>query len=301
MVLELPHLLGVALALFAAACFAVQFLCIRLGSIRGQIITAVYITLLVNIVLVVPTVLILYGIPPLSLEAVMWFVLAGVVGSVIARTCIFKSVQLIGASRTSPVVSANVFFATILAVVVFGESMTLVHMGGIVVIVIGVSIISWEMANDDDVDQSIKDIGLSLLLPLGGALFVGLEPILVTLGLGAGADVLPGVAVKVTAAWVGVVAYLLMTGNGRLMWIPRTRQTSWYLAAGVTSALGIIAYFAALEVSPVVIVVPLIQTSPLIVLLLSWLFMPQRLERLTLRLFAAAVVVVLGAAIVGVQ
>ena len=301
MVLELPHLLGVTLALLAATSFAVQFLFIRLGTIRGRIIQGVFITLLVNMAIVIPAVLWRYGIPSLTLEAIIWFALAGLFGSLIARTCTFKSVQLIGASRTSPIIAANVFFATILAIVLFGESVTLVHLFGIVIIVIGVAIISWEMANDGEVDQSIREIGLSLLLPLGAAFFIGLEPILVSAGLNTGAGVLPGVAIKVTAACIGILAYSLVTGHTQVLAFERTSQTGWFLATGVTSAIGIIAYFAALEVSPVVIVVPLIQTSPLMVFVLSWVFIPHHLERLSWRLFAAALVVVAGAAIVSVQ
>ena len=301
MVLELPHLVGVVLSLIAAALFAVQFLCIRLGTVRGGIIQGVFVTLLVNVVIVVPITLVVYGIPSLTMEAILWFASAGIIGSLIARTCVFKSVQIIGASRTSPVLAANVFFATILAVILFDESLTMSHALGIIVIVVGVAIISWETANDANADESFRDVGISLLLPLFAAIFISLEPILVALGLSAGVDVLPGVAIKVTAAWTGVVAYLLVSGGLTWQLVSRSKETAWYLAAGVTGAVGIVAYFAALDVSPVVIVVPLIQISPLLVLLLSWIFMPQRLERLNWKLFAAAIVVVIGASVVGVQ
>ena len=72
----------------------------------------------------------------------------------------------------------------------------------------------------------------------------------------------------------------------------------WYVAAGVTSAVGLLAYFAALETVPVVIAIPIIQTAPLLVIVLSIAFLPRQLERVTWRLVAAAVIVVVGATLV---
>lgn len=301
MLIELPHLVGVLLAVLAAACFAAQFLSVRLGTVDGHVIDAVFISLLVNVAIVVPMVIAVYGVPAVTPQAIMWFALAGISGSLIARTLMFKSVQIIGASRTSPVISANVFVATILAVMLFDEVLTGMHLLGIVIIVFGVAVISWETAHDAEPDQSLRDLGISLLLPLFAAIFVGFEPILVTLGLGEGVGVLPGVAIKVTAAWIGFTVYIVAVERpgGRLL--TRSWELWWYLVAGVTGTAGILAYFTALEAAPVVIVVPLIQTVPLMVVLLSWIFLPERLEHITWRLISAAIVVVIGAAIVGFQ
>lgn len=301
MFFEIPHALGVSLTVIAALCFALQFLCVRVGTVRGNVVDAVFVSLLVNVLLLIPAVLIIYGRPPLTPMAIVWFALAGLAGSMIARTLMFKSIEIIGASRTSPVISANVFVASILAVLVFDEALTRMHLVGIVLIVTGVSVISWEAARDADPDQSLRDVGLSLALPLLAALFVGLEPILVTFGLATGAGVLPGVAIKVTAAWIGFTTYAIAARAFTGYAFERRRETLWFLGAGLTSAVGIVFYFAALEAAPVVIVVPLIQTAPLIVVALSAIFLPERLERITFRLVAAATVVVIGASIVGIQ
>ena len=301
MLIELPHLIGVTLAITAAVCFAAQFLCIRVGTVDGSIVEAVFISLLTNVLIVCPLVFLLHGVPSITPTAILWFGLAGISGSLIARTCMFKSVQIIGASRTSPVVSANVFFASLLAIVLFGDTLTALHAIGIAIIVVGVGVISWETAQDANPDQSIRDVGISLLLPLFAALFIGFEPIFVSLGLAEGTGVLPGVAIKVLAAWIGFAAYVFGVSRRGSDIFTNSRSTGWYLAAGITSALGIIAYFAALDGAPVVVVVPLITTSPLMVVLLSYVFLPQRLERITWRLVAAATVVVIGASIVGIQ
>ena len=57
-------------------------------------------------------------------------------------------------------------------------------------------------------------------------------------------------------------------------------------------------YFAALDMAPVVVVIPIFDSVPLLVVAFSALFMPSHLERVTWRVGVAAVAVVAGAVIV---
>ena len=77
--------------------------------------------------------------------------------------------------------------------------------------------------------------------------------------------------------------------NGPNLW--------WYVGAGVFNTMFLLAYFRALEISPVALVVPIVQILPLIVIGLSFLFL-KRLEVITWKLVLAAMSVVVGAAIV---
>lgn len=56
-----------------------------------------------------------------------------------------------------------------------------------------------------------------------------------------------------------------------------------------------LAYYSALSLESVSVVVPLIQTSPLLVILGSILFVSSKLERITWQLVVGAVVTVIGA------
>lgn len=302
MPLSLPaHSLGIALSVVAALAFAGQYLCVRLGTDRGSVTDVMLLSLVCNVVLIGPAAAILhYPDYALTRLSVLSFVAAGLSGSLLARVCMFKSVQTIGASRTSPVVSANVFFATLLALAVLGETLTPTHLIGIVLIVCGVAVISWETATDDP-DRPLHEVGLSLLLPLAAAAFIGFEPIFVSMGLSEGTPLLPGFAIKAIVATLGFVGYLRLSGARPTASFRLSPELKWYLGAGITSTVGIGAYFAALEITPVVIVVPLLQTSPLLVVVLSAIFLPRRLERVTFRLLAAACVVVVGATVVSLS
>lgn len=291
-------IVGIALASVAAFTFALYYLCVRLATDTGRVHDVMLISLVVNVILIVPLVGIFHGIPTVTTQSILAFIGAGIVGSLLARLVVIKSVEAIGASRTSPVVASNVFFASLLAIILFDEQLTAQHLVGIVLIVAGVAAITWETAHEDNPDASLRDLGPSMFLPVLGAILLGFEPILVTFGLEGGTAVLPGVAIKATAATLGFTLYLRYYGALDADMFNWSSNMKWYIGAGVTSATGIVALFAALQSSPVVLVIPLIQTSPLIVVVLSALFLPKRLERITWPLVAGAIVVVIGATLV---
>lgn len=296
-------LLGISLATLAALMWAVQFLCVRLGTDDGKVLDAVLISLCCNVALVVPLVLLIYPVSELLLFtpfSLLSFVLAGVAGSFLGRVLLFESIETIGASRTSPVVSANVFFATLLAVVFLEETLTGAHFGGIVLIVAGVAVISWETAASAADTQSARELGASLLLPVLAAACIGVEPVFISLGLAEGTPALPGVMIKVVAAAVGFLAYLRYR-RGAIGWPKRSSSTKWYLGAGLTTTAGLISYFTALEFAPVVVVVPIMQTTPLLVVVLSAIFLPKRLENVNYIVGVAAVVVVVGTGLVALS
>ena len=294
------HVAGIALATVTAVSFAAYYLCVRLGTENGRVLDVMLISLLTNVVIVVPLVGIVHGVPLVTVQSLLAFVAAGVFGSLLARITLIKSVQVIGASRTSPIAASNVFFASLIAVVLFDERLTVMHFMGIVLIVAGVAAITWETAHEADPESSLRELVPSLTLPVLGAILLGFEPVFITLGLSGGTAVLPGVAIKAVAATIGFVLYLRLRTELRsdmLQWSPHMK---WYLGAGLTSTVGIVAFFAALEIAPIVLVVPLVQTSPLIVVVLSALLLPTHLERVTIRLVTGAIVVVAGATLVSI-
>ena len=304
MVLEVSDwTLGVLFAIVGAVGFAGQFLCIRLGTVDGEVSDAVLVVLGCNVVLVAPPVLVLYEPPytalftPTSFAA---FAAAGIAGMFVARLLMFKSIEEIGASLTSPVIASNVLFATIFAVVFLDERLTAIHFLGIVLIVGGLAVISWETAASSRAEQSIRETGTTLLFPLGAAICIGIEPIFVSIGLVEGTAILPGIVVMAGVATIGFVGYLAWAGSLRRIPLRRA-STAWYVGAGVSTTIAFLAYFAALEVAPVVLVMPLLQLTPLLVVVLSLLLLPRRLEHVTWRVGASALVIVVGATFVSLS
>ena len=301
MVLEASEsLLGVLLAGVAALGFAGQFLFTRLGTDTGEVTDGVLIVLCCNVALLAPPALVLYSPPYVDLftpRSFAAFGAAGLAGMFVGRLLTFRSIQAIGANLTSPVIASNVFFATVFAVVVLEERLTAVHVAGIVLIVAGIAVVSWETAAATGPDRSLREIGVTLVVPVLAAACIGIEPIFISLGLAAGTPTLPGIVVMAGVATVGFVGYLAWTGSLRPVPV-RSASTAWYVAGGVSTTVAFIAYFGALEIAPVVVVIPLLQLTPLLVVVLSVPLLPRRLERVTWPVGVAALVVVVGATIV---
>lgn len=294
----LVPLVGVALAVAAAVLLAVQNLCIRVGTTTGDTGDAVVVVMGVNLVCVGPPAAVRYypeyGLSPVALGA---FAAAGLVGLVLGRLCMFAGIARIGASRTTPIVSASTLVAAVLAVWSFDETLTLPHLAGIVCIVGGVATISWVTASADPSHDSLREAGTSLLFPMGAAVFVGIEPILVRVGLDTGTPVLVGLTVMMVTAFAGYAGYRGLTERAvpPLVGDP---NAGWYVGAGLASTVGLLAYFGAIASAPVVIAIPITHTAPLIVIALSVVFLPRRLERVTWPLVAGSAVVVVGATLV---
>lgn len=311
MTLPTDPLLGVVLSAIGATTWALHYLFVRMGMREGTVTRAVYVALLSNVVLVVPVgVALNYPDLGLSPGAVVAFVFAGLCGGLLARVFQYRSIELIGASRTSPIVASAGLVSTVLAVLILGETLTVVHGVGIVMIVAGVAMTSWETARDRtasttvSLSESISRSRGSLApfaLPLLAATFYGVEPVLIAIGLEHGTPILVGMGVMIVAATVGYVGYYGVYGSLSVRTVVFDSAFPWYVAAGLAGTASFLLYFAALAVSPVVIVIPIFQTVPLIVLVLSVLFMPRRLERVTTRLIVAATVVVVGATLVSLS
>lgn len=289
------NVLGVALATIGALGVAGQSTFVRLGTDEGRSNDALFFVLLINMVLIAPLAVAL-SYPDFNLTAVsiVAFVCAGTVATMLGRVFLFAGIQRIGASRADSIKASMPLFATIVAVLVLGETLTPQHLVGIVLVVAGVGLVSLESSRSSLLpDRAPLSL---LLLPLTAAFLFGFEPVFAKIGFAEGTPYLVGLAIKTVAAAVTFSAYLAWRGQ-----LPTADRLGdnlrWYVAAGVVGSIAMVCYYAALNRAPVVIVVPIIQSSPLFVAVISYGFL-QRLERVTPRLVASAMVVVVGAILV---
>lgn len=293
------ELLGAGLAVAAALFLAIQVVCVRLGTDSGTSNDALIVVLLVNITLLVPVALVVgypdYTLPP---TALLSFAAAGLVGTMLGRAFEYAGIERIGASRSEPIKASQPLHAALLAVLILGETLTPIAGVGTVLVVVGIAIISWESRSGDAGMDSIS--WSYLALPLASAFMYGIEPIFAKVGLATGTSAFVGLGIKTLTATVAFYAYLRYRGALPGREALRSVNTKWYVGAGVANSAFLLSYYAALSVAPVVLVQPVLQTSPLFVIVLSVLFL-QRLERVTPRIVLAAAVVALGAAVVSVQ
>lgn len=288
---------GAALATLAAVGIAGQVLAVRVGTHDGSTADALTVALLVNLAVFAPIAAVLeFPSYALSLTGLGTFVVAGLIGTLLGRALYYGSIERLGASITEPIKAANPLFAVVLAVLVLGDPVTNGQFGGVLLIVAGVA---WLSKQTVDGHATLTDAPASALsLPFATALVFAVEPVVVKVGFDAGTSVLYGLTVKTVAATAGMWAYLrwrnALPSPTSLARDPNLR---WYLFAGVSNSLFLLSYYGALSLAPVSIVVPILQLSPLVVMVLSYLFIGN-LERVTPGLVAGALVVVCGAVVV---
>jgi drug/metabolite transporter (DMT)-like permease len=184
-------------------------------------------------------------------------------------------------------------WATVLAVILLAEQVTWLQFVGVLLVVAGVALISLEGATADRAaGEGVPWLGLAL--PLASAFLFAAESILASVGFAEGTPVLVGLSIKTVAATAMFVPYLAVRGvlPTPSDFAPSDRR--WYLVAGIFSTGFQLSYYAGLEVSSVGVVVPIMQTSPLLVTLAAALFM-RELETVGPRTVAAAAIVVTGA------
>lgn len=293
--LEFSSLLGMLLAIGGAFALACSYLCIRLGTAQGVASEAVLIIMITNLVVLAPLVAVYYY-PTYVLvpDSLLAFTAAGIFGTLLGRICAYTSIGRIGASRASPLLAARALVATILAVVLLDEVLTVAQGIGIVAIVLGTGGLIWETTSENPDDLSHNQLVRSLGIAVLAAVAFGVEPILANWGFQEGTPAPVGVVIKTAAAAGGMTVYLWWQGKLPVISDFQSAEMRWFLLAGLCNTAFILTYYVALAVAPVSLVVPLVVVNPLFVAILGAVFMPDYLERVTLRLAFAAVVVVAG-------
>jgi len=300
--MEGAYLFGVLLALSAAFCSAIGSLLIRLGSDEGDMNHAVFITLSVNCIILLPIVVIIYypayGLNNVSIAS---FAAAGIASSLLARLFRFKSIERIGASRTEPIFATWALVATILGILFLGETLTVMHGLGILLVITGVTFLTWVTSKDNSENLTRRELVTSLVFPFAAAFSVGWEPIFANFGLDSGTPAPVGLVIKTVAALLGLLVYLRMRGTLPLRKIRDSSSTRWFGLAGVAFTGSLLCYYYGLQVAPVNIIAPIFATNTLFVVLLSLFFMPSRLERVTWPIVVAVSIVVSGVIIVSIS
>lgn len=286
--------LGVVFAVLGAVALAVQSISVRYGTVSSDASDALVVVLATNVLILVPAAF-LFGSPvrELTLRSLGAFTAAGLIGTMVGRAMHFEGIKRIGSSRAEPIKASQPLHASLIAVVVLGEVVTVGHLLSMVAIVIGIAIITAEHGRSGSNAGSASY--LDLAFPFAAAFFYGIEPTFAKLGFAEGAAVLTGLLVKTVSAGLGFLTYLWSTSG---LPDPRTfdrDEVPWLLTAGVANTVFLLGYYGALELVPVSVVVPLVQSSPLVVIGLSVLVVSDDLERVTWRLAAGALVAVAGA------
>lgn len=202
------------------------------------------------------------------------------------------SVRYLGPTLASTVSATTPFFGAAFGILLFGEHLTLPIVAGTAAIVFGLAVLSWR--GRVKVDWPLW----ALLLPLGAALFRAGANSFNKLGLQYVPS--PLYAGLITFSIAFVIAVSVHGARRQPMLNFRANPgLLWFVAAGVIHAIAVTLVNLALQISDVIIVLPLISTFPIFSLLLSLLIF--RREVLTARSIFAVLLVVPGVFLIAVS
>ncbi len=222
----------------------------------------------------------------------LWMILGGALNPGVFFVTFFIGISKIGVSRAAPIKGSSAIFAALLAMAFLGEDPAWYNLAGILLVVAGIAVISsgavaghWRRVD--------------MFWPLGAAVAGAGAALCWRTGVQAFPDTVAAAAVAILAALVVITAYTLAT---RRREIRENVRVGWkyFIVAGAIEGFGKFLYASALQLGEIYRMLPLIQTSPLFVVLIS-LVMLRRAESITWRVPAGAVLTVGGAILVNVR
>jgi uncharacterized membrane protein len=266
----------------------------------GTTVQATLVVIVVDMLLFWGALVWRYGLDPLAglpIAVLGLFALGGLVGTALGRLAVFAGIDRVGASLNSAVVSSRPVFAAFMAVGFLGESVSLLTGTGIGVLVGGLITLSLARGGDLDGWQPRE-----LLFPLAAAVFFAAGNVIRRFGLQTTeATALQAVALNETAAFVALAAYIVASGSAGEVRSAPARTYGLFAVSGTLTAVALLSLFTAFSLpgGRVVIVDPIVAAAPLVTVALAALLL-RDLERVTPRVAAGAVMVVVGAALVTV-
>ena len=274
------------IALAAALSYATSGIAARRGLRYSTPVTVTMVSLTVHAFGLWSILLLTKGVPQVSMWVLFLFFITGTLQPVI-RLCTYAGIFHMGASRGTTVRSSHPLFSTSIAILFLGEQINFWITFGTGLIVTGVTLISWQPGSERGSYR-----WWHLGFPLGAALLAGISHPVRRYALGLANEPL------FFAATVGLVSLGWMTSYLLLpvkkegpVW--HRKAAAPFITAGVFETLGIVLVITALSVGQVVIVSPIVATSPLWILLGTWLFL-RGIENLNFRTVTGAVCVVAG-------
>lgn len=253
-------------ALLAAIAFALFAIYGWLGLIYSTPLTATIVSLAARTITLGAAVVTFGGIPHYATLALAVFIGLGLMQSVISLLT-FIGLQKIGTSRSQPLRNSYPLWSAAIATAVMGESANFAVLVGTFSVVTGVVLISWR---PEAAPPSYR--WWHALYSTAAAFLAGVAFPLRRYGLTITNEPVFFSFVVAMVSLLGAIPYTLSTGAGRgLIWHPK--GVVHFFLSGFFEAVGALLTLVALTTGKVVIVAPIVATTPLFSLALSLIFL----------------------------
>lgn len=257
-----PILLGLTAAIF----FAASNTFVRAGITDSSPLLALLYSLSANVIVLWPLVIWLYDFQ-IDPWAWRYFIIAGTLAPVLGRFFNYSGIDKLGINLSTPITYTNPLVSVALASLFLGQRLLPLGYVGAVVIFLG-SVLLGTTRGEGGVRTFKKR---HLIFPILASLFYGSSHIFREVGIALVSTPVLAAAVTTTTSWAWMILYLGATRSRHDFDITR-REQAFFVLSGVATAVAIPVLYTALQVGAVVVVVPMTNTTPFWVLLLSFIF-----------------------------
>ena len=226
------------------------------------------------------------GIPSVSWIALGLFCVVGIFQMGV-RLFAYTGVLRIGASRSSALQSISPLVSATIAIAVLGETVTPLIIGGTLLVVLGIVLVSWKPEKELPTFR-----WWHLLLPVAAACLTGMNHPMRRYALGLSNEPLFFSAFMGFVSLAGFAIYMAVS--------PQAQRLAWnrkaflpFLWTGIFETLSIIFIITALSIGPVVVIAPIAATYPVWALIGAKLFL-RDVERINVKTVLGVLSVVAG-------
>lgn len=285
----LPVVLGLAAALF----FAVSNALIRAGITDSSPMLALLYSLTANVVVLWPIVLFFYDVQ-FDLWAWRYFIVAGTLAPVLGRFFNYSGIKTLGINLSTPITYTNPLVSVTLAVLFLGEHLLMLGYVGVLLIFGGSVLLGTVRGGSGKEDSESDEVGVDaaggddttgatatdggfsfkkrhLIFPVLASLFYGSSHVFREMGISLVSSPVLATAVTITTSWVWMLIYLGIRRDDYDLNITRREQT-FFVLSGLATATAIPLLYSALQIGTVAVVIPMTNTTPFWILLLSFIF-----------------------------
>ncbi|MAH21478.1 MAG: hypothetical protein CMO12_01540 [Thaumarchaeota archaeon] len=281
------ELIGGILAVLAALSFALTLIALKKALQTTSSLTVTIASVAPAAIIFVPAVIFLAPPHMVSLNTIVVLIVAGLMAPTSARFFRFMAVDKMGVAPAAPIGGTSALFSAVIAAAVLGEVITVQIGIGTLAVVAGVIILS---LGEGKTQLSKAGVTMALI----SAVTFGGASVARKIGVEAASSPLLGAAIGATVATISYA--ILASATNQTIDHPRSWNRFTY-ATAIFSSVSLIFIFSALFLERVVIVQPLLSTSPLYQLLFSWIFL-KKVEHVSSSIVIAGITVVLGSILV---
>jgi uncharacterized membrane protein len=274
------------IALFAAVSYSSVAISARLGLRYSTPLTTTCVSLSVRTVSLWTAVFLTGGIPRVEFLAVLLFVLLGIMQTA-TSVLTFVGISKIGASRSNPLRSTYPLWSAIIAILFLVEDAGLAIIAGTLLVVTGTILISRQPEESGPGHR-----WWHALFPLGAAVFAGIAFPVRRYALMISNEPLffAALLAVVSLTCLGMF-FLFSAATQRLVW--NRKALLPFVMAGGFESLAALLSLVAVSMGRVVVVAPIVATSPFWTLLLTAVLL-RGIERVRIRTVVGTSCVVAG-------